>query len=111
LTSVIAMVALAAVDLAGSLVAKEAVVRRSPHLALLGAALFVVLFWMFASTLQYAELASVTFGWIVVLQVGVLLMDHFRYGTRLPAGAWLAAVVMIAAQGYLLAVSGPPPSQ
>ena len=39
---------------------------------LLGAAAFLVLFWVYASALQYAELALVTMGWIVVLQVGLL---------------------------------------
>ena len=37
----------------------------------LGAGAFVVLFWVYASSLQYAELAVVTMGWIVLLQVGI----------------------------------------
>jgi hypothetical protein len=97
-----AMLVLAVLDLGGSLAAKEAVLRRSPLLAALGAGLFVVLFWVYASSLQYADLAPVTFGWIVALQVGVVLLDRFRYSTALPAGSWVAMAVILVAQAYLL---------
>jgi len=100
--AVLAMVALAALDLAGTFAAKEAVQRRSLLIGAVGAVLFVLLFWVLASSLQYAELAPVTFGWIVILQVGVLLLDRFRYGAQLTTGAWAAIVVMVAAQAYLL---------
>jgi hypothetical protein len=102
LVAVLAMVALAALDLLGAIAAKEAVSQRSPAAAAIGLASFVLLFWVYASSLQYAELAPVTFGWIVILQVGVLLVDHYRYGTRMPVGTWVAVVVIIAAQAYLL---------
>jgi len=102
LVAVLAMVALAALDLVGAIAAKEAVSQRSPAAAAIGLASFVLLFWVFASSLQYAELAPVTFGWIVILQVGVLLVDHHRYGTRMPVGTWVAVAVIIAAQAYLL---------
>ena len=68
-----------------------------------------MLFWVYASALQYAELALVTMGWIVVLQVGLLLIDRFYFGVQLSAGKWVAAVVILLAQGYLLlGPSGPP---
>jgi hypothetical protein len=98
----VAMLLLAVLDLGGSVAAKEAVLRRSPSLAVVGAGLFVVLFWVYASSLQYADLAPVTFGWIVALQVGVVLLDRFRYATSLPAGSWVAIAVIVAAQAYLL---------
>jgi hypothetical protein len=101
-TAAVAMVVLAGLDFAGTFAAKEAVVRRSPVIAAAGVVMFLLLFWVYASSLQYAELAPVTLGWIVVLQVGVVLLDRYRYGTQLPAGAWLAISVMIAAQAYLL---------
>ena len=103
----VAMLLLAGLDLGGSLAAKEAVLRRSPVLAVIGAGLYVVLFWVYASSLQYADLAPVTFGWIVALQVGVVLLDRFRYSTPLPVGGWVAMGVILAAQAYLLfAASG-----
>jgi hypothetical protein len=96
------MLLLAVLDLGGSMAAKEAVLRRSVLLAVLGAGLYVLLFWVYASSLQYADLAPVTFGWIVALQVGVVLLDRFRYSAPLPPGAWVAIAVILAAQAYLL---------
>src|SRR4051812_24993442 len=81
--AVVAMVVLALVDLAAAYAAKEAVTRRSPSWAAGGVVLFVLLFYVYASSLQYVELALVTLGWVVVLQVGVLLLDRFRYGQAL----------------------------
>lgn len=98
----LAMLLLAALDLAGAWAAKEAVTRRSVGMAALGGLLFLLLFWVYASSLQYADLAPVTFGWVVLLQVGVLLLDRFRYQATLPRGAWVAVVVLLAAQAYLL---------
>jgi hypothetical protein len=100
--AVVAMLVLAVVDLAAAYATKEAVVRRSPAWATGGVVLFVLLFYVYASSLQYAELALVTLGWVVVLQVGVLLLDRFRYGQALSADKWVAVVVILAAQGYLL---------
>jgi hypothetical protein len=102
LVAVLAMLVLAALDLAGAFAAKEAVARRSVPFAAAGVVLFVVLFWVYASSLRYADLAPVTFGWIVVLQVGVLLLDRLRYQTPISRGQWVAVAVLIAAQAYLL---------
>jgi hypothetical protein len=100
--AILAMAVLAVLDLAGAMAAKEAVDRRSPAMALLGASLFLLLFWIFASSLQVAELAPVTFGWVVILQVGVVLLDRFKYGVTMPTGKWLAVGVLLIAQAYLL---------
>ena len=78
---------------------------------LLGLAAFGVLFWVYASSLQYAELALVTMGWIVMLQVGLVVIDQVRYGVELPPGKWVAIVVLLVAQAYLLlAPSTTPPT-
>lgn len=108
LVAVVAMALLAAIDLAGAVAAKEAVQRRSVPMAVLGAALFLLLFWVYACSLQYVDLAPVTFGWIVLLQVGVFLLDRSRYGRQPSAGAWVAIVVILAAQAYLLLAPGSP---
>ena len=68
-TAVVAMAALAGLDLVGAYAAKEWAATRATAMLLLGLGAFVVLFWVYASALQYAELALVTLGWIVVLQV------------------------------------------
>ena len=102
LVATVAMLLLAALDLGGAYAAKEAVVRRSGAYAALGAAAFLLLFWVYACSLQYADLAVVTLGWIVVLQVGVVFLNRWRYGVHLSAGAWVAVSLIIVAQAYLL---------
>lgn len=110
-TAAVAMVLLAALDILATLVTKEAVVRHSAWLAALGFVLVVALFWIEASSLQYADLAPLTFGWIILVQIGVIFLDRFRYQVHIPTGAWVAIVVMIVAQGYLiLAVQQSPES-
>jgi hypothetical protein len=96
------MVLLALLDLMGAFAAKEAVERRSAVLGGLGVLLFLTLFWVYASSLQYADLAPITFGWVVILQVGVLVLDAVRYDAALPAGKVVAVVLIILLQGYLL---------
>jgi len=102
------MSALAALDLVGAFAAKEWAEKQNPAALAVGALSFLVLFWVYASSLQYAELAVVTMGWIVLLQVGILVIDRVAFGSSLPAGKLAAVVVILAAQGYLvLAPSGP----
>ena len=104
----LAMVLLAGLDLAGALFAKEWAENGSIRSLVLGAGAFLVLFWVYASSLQYAELAVVTMGWIVLLQVGILVIDRIAFDSALPAGKLAAVVIILAAQGYLvLAPSGP----
>jgi hypothetical protein len=102
------MSALAALDLFGAFAAKEWAEKQNPAALVVGALSFLVLFWVYASSLQYAELAVVTMGWIVLLQVGILVIDRVAFDSSLPAGKLAAVVVILAAQGYLvLAPSGP----
>jgi hypothetical protein len=102
LTAVCAMASLAALDLVGAYAAKEWSRGREPTMLALGTVSFLVLFWVYASALQYAELAIVTLGWIVLLQVGLLLIDRLRYGVHLAPSKWVAIVIILAAQAYLL---------
>jgi hypothetical protein len=116
LVAAVAMLLLAVLDIGGAFAAKEAVARRSPVMAGLGVLLFVGLFWVYASSLQYADLAPITLGWVVLLQVGVLLLDRYRYDVNLPVGKWVAVVVILAAQAYLLlgadaAAAAPRPGE
>ena len=110
-TAVVAMAALAGLDLVGAYAAKEWAATRATAMLLLGLGAFVVLFWVYASALQYAELALVTLGWIVVLQVGLLLVDRFVYAVKLAPGQWVAVVVILAAQGYLVVAPHDGPAQ
>jgi hypothetical protein len=80
----VCMLALAALDFAGAVAAAEWVARRSTTMMVIGILAFVVvLFWFYASARPYAELAVVTFGWIVFLQISIVLLDRFRYEVHL----------------------------
>jgi hypothetical protein len=98
----IAMVCLAGLDLVGAVFAKEWAQNGSVRALVLGAGAFLVLFWVYASSLRYAELALVTMGWVVMLQVGLVLVDRWRYGVELPTGKWVAIGVVLLAQAYLV---------
>ena len=104
--AILAMVLLAALDLVGALLARAWMQQRTPGLFIAGAGVFALLFWVYGSSLRYAELATVTFGWIVLLQVALVLIDRFRNGLDLGLGKWTAVVLVLALEGYLL--MGPP---
>ena len=98
----LAMAALAGLDLLGAIAAKEWAERQNVTAIALGVLAFVLLFWVYASSLQYAELAVVTMGWIVLLQVGIVIVDRVHFGNVLPADKIGAIVIILAAQGYLV---------
>lgn len=97
-----AMLALAALDMLGALLAKEWAERHHGGWFLAGLLTFGVLFAVYAASLRVAELSVVTFGWIVLLQVGLLLVERFRYGVDLPPAKWLAIAAILALQAYLV---------
>lgn len=97
-----AMLVLAGLDLVGALLA-----RRWAHGGSLlwfgaGVACFALLFWVYGSSLRYADLIPVTFGWIVALQIGLMLIDSARSSTGIATGRWVAAVAIVILEGYLL---------
>lgn len=99
LLAIASMVVLAVLDLAGSVAAKEAVLRRSPPLAVAGAGIYVLLFVVLLLALKYAELSLVTLGWIVLLQGAVVVVDRQRYHVHLSSlqlGAMAVALFALA---------------
>ena len=56
----------------------------------------------YAIGLRFAEMSTVTFGWIVGLQVAVLFLERVRYGVSLPTGKWIAIVAILGLQAYLV---------
>lgn len=102
LVSIGAMVALAGLDFVGAIFAKEWAERHHAVFYLAGLGAFVLLYAVYAASLKFAELSTVTFGWIVFLQVGIVLIDTQRYGVALPPGKWVAVAGMLCLQGYLL---------
>ncbi|HYI15969.1 MAG TPA: hypothetical protein VEX37_11300, partial [Thermomicrobiales bacterium] len=102
LLSLGAMLALAGLDFIGSVFAKEWTESHRTEYLLAGFASFAVLFAVYAFSLQYAELSIVTFGWIVFLQVGLVVLDTVRYGVQFPRGKWIAMGVILLLQAYLV---------
>lgn len=105
-TATVATVALAVIDLACAYAAKQWVTTRSAGALGGGVVAALLLFWVFASALQYAEMAVVTLGWIVLLQVGVLALDELKYGVHHPPRTWLVVLIVMLAQGYLICFPG-----
>ena len=98
----VAMAVLAGLDLLGAIAAKEWAERQSIAAIAFGTIASVALFWFYASSLQYAELAVVTLGWIVLLQVGIVIVDRVHFGTMLSADKIGALIIILVAQGYLV---------
>ena len=94
--------ALAGLDLVGAYFAKEWVERRDTTMLVAGMVTFGILFVVYGKALQVADLSAVTFGWFVFLTVGILLLERMRYGVELSAGKWVAIVVVVIAQAYLI---------
>jgi hypothetical protein len=104
-TAVGAMIALAGLDLVGALLARRWAHGGSIVWFVAGALCFVVLFWVYGSSLRYADLVVVTFGWVAALQVGLLLVGRVGSTRPLPMHSWLAAGAIIVLEGVLIASS------
>ena len=97
------VVLLGGIDVLGSIVAKSWSDHRSPWTFMLGAALFVTLFWIYGVSLRHGALTTVTVGWVVVVTIGDMLLDRFHYGTHFPVSKWAAAGLVVVLLVYLLA--------
>jgi len=102
LTSITAMIALALLDFIGAVFAKEWADTRQPWWFVAGLVTFMGLFVFYAASLKTAELSIVTIGWVVFLQVGLLLYERVRYGASLPPLKWVAIVLILVLQTYLV---------
>lgn len=97
-----AMVVLAGLDLLGALLARRWAHGGSALWFGAGLGCFALLFWVYGSSLRYAELIPVTFGWLVALQIGLMLIERANSARQVPVGHWLAAIAMIGLEGYLI---------
>ena len=102
LAAIGAMAALAALDLVGAVLARRYADHRSVLALIGGCVVFGALFWVYGRSLAYAELATVTFGWIVMLQIGVVLLDRVQNGVSIPPDRIAAMGAIVVLQGYLL---------
>ena len=99
--AVMTMGVLAALDLIGALVARRYAEQRSLIVLALGAATFAALFVVYAHGLRYADLTTVTFGWVALLQIGVVVLDRSG-GQGVPPIKVMAMVGIVALEGVLL---------
>lgn len=96
------MLLLAGLDLLGAVLAKRYADNRSVVALVAGVVVFGALFFVYARSLSYAELATITFGWVVMLQVGVVVIDQVQRGSGPPLDRVAAMVGMLLLQAYLV---------
>jgi hypothetical protein len=95
-----AMVILATLDLVGAALARHWAIHRAAPAMVLGLGVFAVLFVVYAQSLAYAELTTVTIGWIVLVQVGVVVLQRLD-GVAIPAPKLAAIAGILALQAFL----------
>jgi hypothetical protein len=105
-----AMVALATLDFLGAVAAKEWSLARHPGWMAAGFVCFALLFVVYGASLAFAELSVVTFGWVVFLQVGILLYERVRFGVVLPPDKLAAMLLIVALQAWLILRPTAPPA-
>jgi hypothetical protein len=93
---------LAGLDLLGAVAAKNWSEHHTFPWFAGGALVFVVVFWVYGSVLQIADLSIVTLGWIVLLQVSVVILDYVRYHVPVTPTQLAAIVLILILQGYLV---------
>ena len=99
-----AMIALAGLDLLGAMFARSWADHRSIVSMIGGIVAFGFLFVVYGKSLDYVELSTVTIGWVVLLQVGVMVLDRLD-GVVISTPRLGAMGLILILQGYLT-VSG-----
>jgi hypothetical protein len=108
--AVFAISILAGLDLVGAYLAKEFALRPRWLILASGVVAFSLLFIVYVRSLRLTELWIVTFGWVVLLEVGVLLLDRFRFSTSIPVYKLVLAGIIVTLQVFLLVPSRSPKS-
>jgi hypothetical protein len=115
----LAILLLAGLDLLGAVAAKTWSEEHTIPWFAAGALVFVILFWVYGSVLRVAELSVVTLGWIVILQVAVVILDRVRYAVTVTPIQCGAIILILLLQGFLVLSNAggqeqkhnqPPPS-
>ena len=101
LPAVGSMLALAALDLVGAVLARQWADHRALISLMGGMAVFALLFVVYGRSLDYAELSTVTIGWVAFLQIGVVLLDRFDNGIDIPPHKLIAMGAIMVAQCVL----------
>jgi hypothetical protein len=96
------IIGLAGFDFVAAVLAREWTEHRQPWQLVGSAAGFLGVFGLFVVGLRYTELTVLTFGWIVLLETGVVMIDWARYGVAMTPGRWGAVIGILALQSYLV---------
>lgn len=102
LPAVGAMVSLAVLDLAGAVLARHWADHRATVSLIGGMIVFALLFVVYGKSLDYAELSTVTVGWVAMLQIGVVLVDRAG-GVHIPPYKLGVIGLILVLQGVLTA--------
>ena len=68
----------------------------------------ISLFALFSLAMRYSEMSTVTLGWIVAMQVGLMVTERVRYGVDHGLDRWAAVAGMVVLQSYLLFAASEP---
>lgn len=101
LPAVGSMLALAVLDLVGAVLARHWADHRALVSMVGGMAVFSLLFVVYGRSLDYAELSTVTIGWVAFLQIGVVLLERFDGGVGIPPHKLIAMGAIMVAQCVL----------
>ena len=97
---VAAIAALGGLDIIGAAFARSWSEHRSNASLIGGILVFGLLFVVYGKSLSYATLTTVTIGWVVTLQVGVVVLDRLHGGEIAPTRMGAIALILIL-QAYL----------
>ena len=100
--AIAAMAGLAGLHLASVLLAKELSARPWVWMYALAIGVWVLLFLLYVWSMRFDDLWVVTFGWVTMLQVGVLLVDRFVFAAEVSPRKWFLASALIVVQICLL---------
>ena len=93
---------LAGLDITESVLAKEWALRRSPWLLAAGLSASMLLFALFVVAIGYTEMSTVTIGWVVVMQLGLMITESVRYDVAHTPDRWVVMGAIVCLLGYLV---------
>lgn len=100
--AICAVIVLAGLDLLGAFLAKEFSIRPRWIMMAGGVLAFALLFVVYVKSLSVSDLWVVTFGWVVLVEIGVLLLDRLRFDTDIPPHKLVLAGVIVLLQVLLM---------
>lgn len=104
------LIALAGLDLTGTICIKEASLHRQPLLIFAAVGCFVLVATLLYVALGFADMSLVSLGWIVMFQAVIMGVDHVFYDVRLSGVQVVATIVALGALAVVV-FNPPAPTQ